>query len=77
MMSIISPPSSIWVRNKPMYQTHPQNNFDAVGDFVSTDGMTVREKVDHKLKTIEDQLSEIEEIWAFCNISNSVVSKIK
>ncbi|MEX0504164.1 hypothetical protein AB3X55_11260 [Alphaproteobacteria bacterium LSUCC0719] len=48
-----------------MYQTHPQNNFDAVGDFVSTDGMTVREKVDHKLKTIEDQLSEIEEKFGF------------
>ena len=48
-----------------MHQTHPQNNFDAVGDFVSTDGMSVREKVDHNLKIIEDQLSEIEEKFGY------------
>ena len=48
-----------------MYQTHPQNNFDAVGNFVSTDGMTVREKVDHNLKIIEDRLSEIEEKFGY------------
>ena len=48
-----------------MYQTLPKNNFDTVGDFVSTDGMTVREKVDHNLKIIEDQLSEIEEKFGY------------
>lgn len=44
-----------------MYQTLPKNNFNSVGEFVRSDGMSVREKIAHNLKIIEDQLTEIEE----------------
>ena len=48
-----------------MYQILPKNNFNAVGDFQSTDGMSVREKVDHTLKIIEDLLTEIKEKFGY------------